>query len=319
MYRVHAPSRLHFGLLRLPGTDAVRSFGGVGLMIQQPGLTVAAELAGAWSAEGPLAERALDFARHFARSFAPQDERPCHISIERAAPEHAGLGTGTQLGLAVARALALLWGRGDIEAPELASHIGRGKRSALGIHGFQRGGFLVDGGRGPHTTIAPLIARLEFPEDWRIVLVRRHGSQGLHGVAETQAFERLEAHEQRTERLCRLVLLGILPALAERDLLAFAEAIYEFNSQVGDMFRTLQDGRYANASARAFVDFIRRQGIAGVGQSSWGPTIFAVVDRDRAGSLALKVRKEFGLLDEELLVCEAANQGAHIDSRTQPS
>src|SRR5947199_256063 len=83
----------------------------------------------AWCAEGPLAERALVFARRFAQS-VQQDHfdrtfPPRRLLVEQAPPEHAGLGLGTQLGLTVARALAVSWGL-PLEVPELARRVGRG-------------------------------------------------------------------------------------------------------------------------------------------------------------------------------------------------
>src|SRR5438045_889474 len=108
MCRVQAPSRLHFGLLRLPGRDDptetfARRFGGVGLMVKEPGIALSVIPAAGWSADGPLAERALGYAQQFARALSLHDRSPCHVIVEHCAPEHAGLGTGTQLGLAVAR------------------------------------------------------------------------------------------------------------------------------------------------------------------------------------------------------------------------
>ena len=50
------PSRLHFGLLGW-GPQAPRQFGGVGLMIEKPGLELVAEPASEWRFEGPLADR----------------------------------------------------------------------------------------------------------------------------------------------------------------------------------------------------------------------------------------------------------------------
>ena len=161
MIRVRAPSRLHFGLLSFPGmpcgpigkvkTVSSRSFGGVGLMVQAPGVQVAVQPARNWSAEGPLADRAMAFARRLVETLKAANPAPLipqHLVIETCAPEHAGLGTGTQLGLAVGRALALAWGLQDLEVEQIARRIGRGQRSALGIHGFSQGGFLVEGGKG---------------------------------------------------------------------------------------------------------------------------------------------------------------------------
>jgi beta-RFAP synthase len=326
MYSVRAFSRLHFGLLNLPfverpchtrpvpGEDKVppRHFGGVGLMVQEPQVRVAVRPAPQWSAEGPLADRAVDFARRLAVTL-PSFGKCFHIKVEECPPEHMGLGTGTQLGLAVARALALSW-NADMPATELARHIGRGRRSAVGIHGFDRGGFLVEGGKGPKTTIAPLLARMDFPEAWKVVLALSRTRQGAYGDRESEAFAQLQQQEQvqRTDSLCRLVLLGMLPALVEADLPAFSEALFEFNQSVGEMFRAIQGGVYSHAQTAAVVDFIRRQGIVGVGQSSWGPTVFAVADGDRAGPLAQSLKEHFG--SHEVIVTSAGNRGAESSS-----
>ena len=120
MIRVRAPSRLHFGLLSLPAEELstapqldllpARHFGGVGLMVQEPGVQLTGRSAPAWSAEGPLAERALAFAQRFSRAVSEEGvvppPHPHHFVLGGMAAEHTGLGTGTQLGLAVARALA---------------------------------------------------------------------------------------------------------------------------------------------------------------------------------------------------------------------
>jgi beta-RFAP synthase len=261
----------------------------------------------AWSSEGPLAGRALAFAQRFA-----EQTRTCaahQITVEHAAPEHYGLGTGTQLGLAVARALAASCGREKESAAELAHQVGRGVRSALGIHGFDHGGLLVEAGKTASDRLAPLVARLPFPEDWHVVLVLPRGAAGLHGTAERDAFERLAPLE--TDVLCRLVLLGLLPAAAERDLAAFGEALYEFNRRVGEAFRPVQGGVYAHPRAEEIVAFVRSQRTCGVGQSSWGPALFAVTaDVGQADALAARLRQRFGLRQDEVLFTAAANEGA---------
>ena len=118
MIRIRTPSRLHFGLFSLPSANSSawlnqegeatlprRQFGGVGLMIDKPGIELTVEAATTWSAEGPLggARPALR-ANSIARAVGIHETFQIHI--ESAAPEHVGLGTGTQLGLAVARAIA---------------------------------------------------------------------------------------------------------------------------------------------------------------------------------------------------------------------
>jgi beta-RFAP synthase len=310
----------------LPETDhagqsslATRRFGGAGLMVQAPGVQVRAEPAAAWSAEGPLADRALAFAQQFISTLPTENAcdkpRPQRLVVEHSPPEHAGLGTGTQLGLAISRALALAYGLDEADAVTLAGRIGRGQRSALGVHGFARGGFLVEGGKRRRDAVAPLVAWAAFPEPWRVVLVLPPWGPGLHGDAEAQAFAHLGEPQAltATDALCRLVLLGLLPALAEQDLPAFGEALYGFNRRAGEAFRQVQGGIYAHARSAEVVAFVRRQGIRGTGQSSWGPAVFAIVeDPARADDLSRRVRQQFALSAAEVLATAASNRGAVV-------
>ncbi|HWG44731.1 MAG TPA: beta-ribofuranosylaminobenzene 5'-phosphate synthase family protein [Gemmataceae bacterium] len=330
MISVQAYSRLHLGVLRPEGEAAAplertsaRWFGGVGLMIERPGLRVRVRPASSWSATGPLAERALTFARRFAQNIQQEeghrDVPPRQLSIEQIAPQHAGLGTGTQLGLAIAQALAVSWEL-DCDIRTLAHRVGRGLRSALGAHGFEQGGLLVESGKNSADRLAPLVARLPFPESWRVVLILPSTDEmniGLHGVREVEAFAQLAARPaaaNQTDILCRLVLLGLLPAVVERDVDAFGEALYEFNARVGEAFAPVQGGVYASARITELVAFVRGQGVRGVGQSSWGPTVFAVVaDEDRAECLAAQLRNHCVLEETTVLVTPACNHGALLE------
>jgi beta-RFAP synthase len=330
--RVRTPSRLHFGLLSLAAEGArwpdregqvvlaARRFGGVGLMVRQPGVEVSAEAAAAWSAEGPLSGRTLALARQAAEAMTRERPEvagaPLHLHVESAPAEHVGLGTGTQLGMAAARLVAAAWGI-EAGAEALARWSGRGLRSGLGVHGFERGGLLVEAGKRSAEDLAPLAARTDFPTAWRIVLIvparQSGGAAGLHGADERETFARLRqapADLARTDTLCRLALLGLLPAAAEHDLEAFGEALYDFNRRSGEMFAPAQGGMYSGPAVEQIVAFVRARGIRGVGQSSWGPTVFAIAaDEEQAGELAEDVRAHFGLSAAEVLVTEAWNQG----------
>src|SRR2546430_1480649 len=131
MIRVTTGSRLHFGLLGLSGSTG-RAFGGCGLMVREPAVSVTVCPADEWRAAGPLAARALAFAKRFAESLPPDSLEPQQVTVEECPPEHVGLGVGTQLGLAVARAINRTAGLPDLPAAELARRVGRGARSAVG-------------------------------------------------------------------------------------------------------------------------------------------------------------------------------------------
>src|SRR5262249_6292501 len=143
--------------------------------------------------------------------------------------------------------------------------------------------------------LAPLLIREEVPPDWRVMLLLPDVGPGLHGTLERTAFDQLQIEHTHSDALCRLVLLGMLPALREQDCRAFGEALYEFNARVGDIFAPVQGGRYAHAAVKDLVSRLRRENVAGVGQSSWGPTVFAVIDDDdRAAHIANSARTWYG-------------------------
>ena len=271
-------ARLHFGLLSHRPARG-RSFGGVGLMIDGPGFRLTVRPAETDSVGGPdehaaRARRLLETYR--SRSPASAQPAPCRLEVRAAIPSHAGLGSGTQLGMAVAQALALLAGEGHVGPLELAGRVDRGRRSALGIHGFAGGGFLVDGGKRSGEFPAPLVTRADFPADWRMLLVTPAVS-GLSGAEERNAFAALPPMAQAlTGELCRLALLELVPAVLEGDFDACGEALYEFGRHVGEYFAPIQGGIYADPAMRELATHLRRSGIRGVGQSSWGPTMFVL-------------------------------------------
>src|SRR4051812_19923501 len=98
--RIVTPSRLHFGLLSW-GDEFPRQFGSVGLMIERPGLSIEAHTSDRWSAEGPLAKRAITVAQRVVETLSGEGKgcEPLRIFIDHSPPEHVGLGTGTQLSL----------------------------------------------------------------------------------------------------------------------------------------------------------------------------------------------------------------------------
>src|SRR5215813_718317 len=103
LVEVTAPSRLHFGMFSF-GQASARQFGGVGAMVDAPGLRLRVWPAERFWAEGPLAQRVEALAARLIS--AGQLTRPpdCRIEVVGAPPEHIGLGTGTQLALAVVAA-----------------------------------------------------------------------------------------------------------------------------------------------------------------------------------------------------------------------
>lgn len=291
MIRVVAPSRLHFGLFRAAGEPppGARAFGGLGLMVDRPGLVVDARPADSWRFEGALASRAQGFAMRFAAGLPEAARRPFHVLVERAPGEHTGLGVGTQLGLAVAKALAVGCGDPGAGAEQLAERVGRGERSAIGVHGFARGGLIADAGKLPGEAVSPLLAHVAVPAEWRAVLFAPPGAARWHGARERVAFAAATA--PHAEALRALAETVIVPAAARGDLDTFGGAVHEFNRRAGEPFAAVQGGPYATPEAEELIDALRACGAKGAGQSSWGPTVFALVaDEDSALGLVLRFR-----------------------------
>jgi beta-RFAP synthase len=289
---VEAPGRLHFGVLD-PGGALGRSFGGIGAAAPVPPLLVSASCASSGVAcEGDDSERAIEFARRFLQHHGI--DSGARLRVHQSLPRHAGLGSGTQLGLAVARALAELHGC-DTSAESLALAVGRTRRSGVGMWVFAGGGFVLEGGRRADTLVTPLLTRLPFPSSWRCVVAIPDGAVGISGHAEEAAFETLPSPPtSEAARVAHQVLMALLPALVEGDLAAFGIALTDIQRITGHWFAPMQGGTFVAASQH-LIDELRSRGAHGVGQSSWGPAVYGLVDGgDRANALASAMETRLG-------------------------
>jgi beta-ribofuranosylaminobenzene 5'-phosphate synthase len=293
---VETPARLHFGLLDLRGTLG-RVFGGIGAGAPAPTLLVSACPADAVEVEGEDADRAAEFASRFLAELGSRTDvgnvGGAHVRVHRTLQPHAGLGSGTQLALAVARALAEIYGV-TTDAPGLARAVGRARRSAIGTWTFAGGGLVLEGGRSSDVSngVAPLLARLPFPSSWRCVVAVPNSAAGMTGAAEEAAFAHLPLPPERdAERVAHLVLMALLPALAEADLATFGAALSAIQAITGRWFAPAQGGTFAPGPSEELVRRMAEWGASGVGQSSWGPAVYGIVDGEDAGlRLAERVR-----------------------------
>ena len=238
-----------------------------------------------------------------------------HAEIIRAIPAHGGLGSGTQLALAVGMALARLEGL-DEGARTIGENQTRGARSAIGMAAFECGGFIVDGGRGRTDHAPPVLMRADFPPEWRALLVLDRQVIGVHGDRELQAFAALPHFpDERAAHLCRLTLMRLMPSLIEKDIASFGAAIAEIQAIVGAHFACAQGGSpWSSPAVGALVGRLAAAGAVGIGQSSWGPTGFAFTeteaDAQRLYSSFVEDAKAQGL---EMLIVRGRNTGARID------
>ncbi len=310
--RITAPARLHLGFLDLNG-GLGRRYGSIGLAIDRPSTRLTIAKASKNVATGAESRRAIKLLRRFT-----DDEKSdaYAIDIEEAIPAHAGLGSGTQLALAIGAAIARMQGR-ELSMADLATLGERGARSGIGLEAFASGGFIIDGGKGSTDRPPPLTLRADFPEDWRLMLILNPSFTGVSGEAEITAFAGLPPFpESKAAHICHLVLMKLIPGLKEYDIEAFGSAVTEIQEIVGAHFASKQGGSaWTSKAVGQFASRMRDMGATGIGQSSWGPTGFAFVDSQKAAERLYHSLGEDAKRDGlEILIAHGRNTGASIET-----
>lgn len=306
---VATTARLHFGFFD-PSGKSSKPFGSFGLSLSEPWTRLTLRRASENAVHGPEAERAaryLDTIRT-----AHGIEQAYSLDIEAAIPSHAGLGSGTQLALAVGTAFGRLEGL-DLSPPKIAALLERGTRSGIGIATFEVGGAILDS--GPRDGALPqLVTRAAFPERWRALLIFDPEAKGLDGADEVAAFETLPAYsEDERAALGARIVERALPALETADFGAFCDEVGHLQARMGAYFAPLQGGVFTSRRVAAVVAALRAAGARGLGQSSWGPTGFAFAETEADGLRLLDVASKAhrnGTL--RFVMARGRNEGAEI-------
>jgi len=309
-------SRLHFGLYAFEHPTC--AYGGIGLMLQSPSLCLTATEADRFEVRGELTDRIRRFANKWTESTSAA--LPA-VAVESTGnlKEHVGLGCGTQVGLAVFQLLNHFCDLSKPALERMADAADRGKRSVVGSYGFEQGGFIYESGHASEDAFPDLLQRIAVPEQWRFVLAIERETIGQFGATEAGSFRTLPPMDPAmTEKLKSLAETQLIPALLAADIEAFGEAVYQYGCQAGDCYRMIQNGRYANPFCESIVQEMREFGIHGVGQSSWGPTIFGLCDSaNQAAALSGALRRRYPDSQLQLEICSPLNHGACVASMTQ--
>jgi beta-RFAP synthase len=306
---VTAPARLHFGMLDPAGLGA-RRFGGLGVGVESPRVIVGVRRRSGdeITVSGAEAERARTFAQRTRTAFGLTGG--IEVNVYDAIPPHVGLGSGTKLGLAIARAVAELAGV-SAGPEELAEATGRGARSSVGCWTFVEPGLVVEAGVRDRVWISPLVAHHPMPERWRCVLALPRGVEGLSGDAEERFFTQLGERPAAEPRVSRLLLTALLPGLVLGDIDEFGNALAAIQREIGSMFAAQQGGVFHPRSAPV-VDALLSLGVAAVGQSSWGPTVYGIVDGpEYAADVADRLRATVGEI-ADVRVVDFDRRGARV-------
>ena len=312
-------SRLHFGLICNTLHSPWR-FGGIGVMLRQPAwrLHVAPIAADTDTIDADVdvdvAGRIHDF---LARIRSHQNVTSLHIEVHENLALHTGLGSGTQLGLALSAAIEVMTHRRLQEDPfQLAQLADRAERSAIGTIGFARGGFLVDHGESPETSLNRRVDRIVVPDNWRFVLVHPVDSQGLSGEKERAFFgQRVHMPQTLVDDLGQQILVQIAPAVRENRFEHFAASLENYGQTVGAFYAGEQGGVFAHPAMTQLVSHLQSNGISGMAQSSWGPLIAVpAASQDHAEEIIKLIPNEIAGGPLNVSVSEPLNTGATVRS-----
>ena len=311
---VTACARLHLGFLNLNG-GSHRRYGSIGVGIK--GFSTALNVSHSDRVDvcgaddefiARISQTVLDYFRI---------DSGVRVEVEECIPRHQGLGSGTQMALALGAAITGLYGM-DTSVEELAAATGRGGRSGVGLGVFRHGGFVVDSGKTGVHKPPVLIFRHDFPEEWQFVLVMDETNRGISGKEELEAFNSLpDMSGEASAEICQQVLMEMLPSIMENDCVQFGASVGRVQACVGEYFSAVQGGIFASDRVRRTLELLEENKATGIGQTSWGPTGFAVFpDRLTAMRAVDKVAGQDTRVT--LRLAGAENRRARI-SRYEPS
>jgi beta-ribofuranosylaminobenzene 5'-phosphate synthase len=312
--KISTPSRLQFGIIDMRG-DLRRIHGSVGVTIKKPRLILEIEESSETRIFGARSNRAHQILDFFYKNY--NIPSGVLLDIQEDIPEHTGFGSGTQLALALGTSLNKIFNL-DLTIHEIAVKLQRSRVSGIGTLGFLNGGFIIDGGHSTENLdkVPPLVYRQDFPDDWSFIVCIPNIKRGFSGEQEQNAFKKLEPPPIETIGLVsRIVLLQMIPAIIEKDIELFGEAMTKLDTMFGDYWKKIQGGTYSHPRIEECVKHLLEKGAYGAGQSSWGPALYGLVDgRSQANNMLdemnsfLNEGKERG----SAFITSADNVGAQI-------
>lgn len=325
---IETPSRLHLTLIDLNGRYG-RIDGGVGITTRSPRLVLEAtagyentkiEFVGteiSHDTENDYRKKISGASRRIKEYLGLEENYK--FKVKEIFPSHSGLGSGTQLSLATAK-LILKMNDHNLPASRIGEIVGRGGTSGIGVASFEDGGFIVDSGHqksvkkdflpssASEASPPPIIARYNFPEDWNIIMAIPHVKRKVFGNGEVNIFQKYcPIPLGEVQELSHLILMSMMPAVIEEDLSSFGEAVNNIQN-IG--FKKIEL-KLQNPFIKQLMEKLKDAGAAGVGMSSFGPTVYAVTDTNTS-QICRAARESMEGMDGEIIITGAQNSGARI-------
>ena len=324
---IKAPARIHMSLIDLNGSYK-RIDGGIGLALSEPQFVlevqqtesgVTLEFADTVDDEEAIVECSLKIPEAAEKTISHFNiDSGFHFIVHQTYPPHSGFGSGTQIAVSTAHLITETMGI-EIESRELSSIVGRGGTSGIGTFTHDLGGFIVDGGHNikdkpgflpsgaSKAKPATLIARYEFPEDWKILIAIPKVKKHMNGEDEVNVFQDFcPIPKDEVEKVSHLILMNLIPFLLEKDIKEFGWCISELQ-KVG--FNKLEHS--LDDSFLPTMKAIEDAGAYGVGISSFGPVLYTVFDEEN--EYIVEKTKEILGDDGTVFVTKAQNHGFTIE------
>ena len=326
---IKTPSRLHLTLIDLNGSLG-RIDGGVGLTLEKPALVLKmkrnnGEISVKFQNREKIPFNVISDYEDKIKTSAGRMmdylelDGGYRFTVRETYPSHSGLGSGTQISLATAKLISESENH-RITVPQIADIVGRGGTSGIGVASFNKGGFIVDGGHHqgekPHflpssaspASPPPILARYDFPVDWKVILVVPHVEKNVSGKKEVNIFqEYCPIPVEEVQRLSHLLLMKMMPAVLEEDLEGFGESV---NSIQDIGFKRIEN-QLQKPIIGEIMQLLRDAGAPGVGMSSFGPTIYAVTDNSQ--DMVSAARDALSGIGGSIIETRAQNNGAMLE------
>ncbi|MFX1532731.1 MAG: beta-ribofuranosylaminobenzene 5'-phosphate synthase [Promethearchaeota archaeon] len=330
--QIQTPFRLHFGLIDLNG-EVGRIDGGLGVSLQgEFGWIISAkETNASFDRINTSLSQLIPVVKELLQNFrqaANISQQRIELTIHRHIPSHVGLGSHTQLSLAIAALLmSLAQEEHSFSTRQLAQMMNRGGTSGIGVAAFEQGGFILDGGHsfgsGQEKTIflpssaskglkpAPVLFRSPLPDNWCFIIALPRVKAGASGKEEINLFQSycpLPATD--VKEICRLILMKVLPSVLEEDLQSFGKGIYELQ-HLG--FKKIEI-EIQHPIISHLIDLAVDSGATGAGMSSFGPATFAIAEPKHVSEIVDAWRNllEKTQISHHIWTARGDNQGSRI-------
>ncbi|MFX0007182.1 MAG: beta-ribofuranosylaminobenzene 5'-phosphate synthase [Promethearchaeota archaeon] len=331
LLKITTPCRIHLSLIDENGYTG-RVDGGIGLMLDRPNVI--------FEASNSAKEFKIEAHKYYRESIEVINEiaskvfkrynisnKNFHFNLKRYFPSHVGLGSKTQLSLAIATAITKLKNITHLTHEDITKLVERGGTSGVGWRGFNTGGFILDGGHdfgqgkekesflpsSASTSANPAmtIFRYNIPEHWRFVLVIPNVKKGAFGDEEISVFQNYAPiPRDEVNEVSHQVIMKILPGIIKGDLECFGEGLRRIQS-IG--FKKIEID-LQHDKVKELIKFFDDYGLKAYGMSSFGPSVVGIVESDLEAEILLReIQKNQKNVGGHIYICKPNNTGAKIE------